>query len=119
MAPLNDTLNALGLHHTATHLDDLVALHLCGFSGAFPQGFFTTIPPPPEGARQLADSCVANRDSSSSQPLVISLRNRPTPSLANLLHSVEADAEFDKSDGHEPSVRRGSERRACPPRGRL
>ena len=26
MAPLNDTLNALGLHHTATHLDDLVAL---------------------------------------------------------------------------------------------
>ena len=24
--PLNDTLNALGLHHTATHLGDLVAL---------------------------------------------------------------------------------------------
>jgi len=26
MAPLSDTLKALGLHHTAAHLDDLVAL---------------------------------------------------------------------------------------------
>jgi IstB-like ATP binding protein len=26
MAPLSETLKTLGLHHTATHLDDLVAL---------------------------------------------------------------------------------------------